>query len=70
MKRSVTRHRSVLFQTSYNLPWVDFANPPEVEDEDTIDTDIVSIPAALWQDMGSPSTVTITIEPGDRLNNE
>lgn len=70
MTHLVCRHRSVLFQTSYNLPWVDFTSPSEVEDEDTIDTDIVSIPAALWQDMGSPSTVTITIEPGDRLNNE
>ena len=30
----------------------------------------MSIKAADWADMGSPETVTLTIEPGDLLNDD
>lgn len=26
------------------------------------------VPKDVWEDMGAPATITVTIEPGDRLN--
>lgn len=28
----------------------------------------VSVDAGVWEDMGRPDTITVSIEPGDRLN--
>lgn len=28
------------------------------------------IPAEVWREMGAPDTITLTVEPGDRLNVE
>lgn len=39
------------------------------EDTDLVDRSI-TFSIKDWVDMGSPETITITIEPGDRLNDE
>ena len=30
----------------------------------------VALPKYVWRDMGSPREITVTVEPGDRLNEE
>lgn len=37
-------------------------------DEVEVARTVVSLSRPLWEDMGQPAEVTITIEPGDRLN--
>ena len=32
-------------------------------------THAVDVERSAWRDMGEPDTITVTIEPGDRLNN-
>lgn len=31
---------------------------------------IASIPMDKWRDMGEPDVITVTVQPGDRLNDE
>lgn len=42
----------------------------DVDDIDTDDRRSVFIPAELWVDLGEPTEITVTIEPGDQLNVE
>jgi hypothetical protein len=60
----LTRSRSVL---PICLKWSQednacFYDPIEIS------TKMVFIKKELWADMGSPNTITVTIEPGDCLN--
>lgn len=40
----------------------------QIDEDSLIDTTSVSITTGDWLDMGRPDTLTVTIEPGDRLN--
>lgn len=37
---------------------------------DEVESPTLCIRTEMWRDMGSPGTVTITIEPGDLLNDD
>ena len=39
-----------------------FTNP----DDDSVST--ATLDAESWEDMGEPTVITVTIEPGDKLN--
>lgn len=38
--------------------------------EDKGNLGLHTLPFETWEDMGSPMTITITVEPGDKLNKE
>ena len=46
-----------------------YAVPPN-HDENTNLYPTLTIDPGRWKDMGKPDTVTITIQPGDHLNND
>ena len=46
--------------------WVDFQSP--VDEEDSFISKELVFRTSDWEDMGSPECVTVTIEPGDKLN--
>jgi hypothetical protein len=49
--------------------WVNFRTADFQTPHDDVDRFFkVRLTAAVWHDMGSPETITVTIEPGDRLN--
>jgi hypothetical protein len=42
-----------------------------LQDEDLLGRKhVVSLDHDVWEDMGKPETITVTIEPGDLLNQE
>lgn len=49
----------------YDDEYGDFVLFAELDD---ITRPIVSVPVDVWEDMGMPGEITVTIEPGDRLN--
>lgn len=63
---NLLRHQSVLHVMSDSgAPWLmftrDIDEPGDIPDSLVIDRD-------TWDEMGSPDSVTITVEPGDQLN--
>jgi hypothetical protein len=51
--------------------WVNFRTADFQTPQDDVDRFFkVRLTADRWHDMGSPETITVTIEPGDRLNEE
>lgn len=48
------------------LVWFTNRQPKQPLDEATT----VAVPARDWRDMGSPTQVTVTVEPGDLLNDQ
>lgn len=62
---STTRHRSV---TTVLLDQGDRVMLTREPDEEGDNPTRVQLDKALWRDMGEPSVVTITVEPGDQLN--
>ncbi len=32
--------------------------------------DVVDIPTHVWEDLGKPETITVIVEPGDKLNGD
>jgi hypothetical protein len=40
----------------------------DAEDQDPDVTETVYLPLEVWREMGEPDSVTVTVEPGDRLN--
>lgn len=40
----------------------------EVDGEESVDCHVFFVDKALWDDMGQPHEITVTIEPGDTLN--
>lgn len=65
MTTLLLKHKTVLGLATTNGPRVRFSREPE-EDGDIPDT--VYISWADWEDMGRPEVVTVTVEPGDLLN--
>lgn len=61
----VSKHRSVLRSINFTRGRVLLANVDE-----GITYDSLEIDEGLWFDMGSPETMTLTLEPGDLLNVE
>ena len=45
-----------------------FAYDPDIAAGEAT-THTVYVERVAWRDMGEPDTITVTIEPGDRLNN-
>ena len=37
-------------------------------DDGTVANRTLDLPAADWHDLGDPDAITVTIEPGDKLN--
>jgi hypothetical protein len=68
MTVSLSKTASVLTQVESDSTWVSFEIERDEPDE-TRRRD-VTIDYATWQDLGEPETITVTIEPGDRLNEE
>ena len=48
--------------------YVRFAYDPDIAAGEA-PTHTVYVERVAWRDMGAPDTITVTIEPGDRLNN-
>jgi hypothetical protein len=64
---NLTKSRSVLDLD----PIADNDRPPTFRHlDDDARSNVVSIDPDLWEDMGSPDQITVTIEPGDHLNVE
>lgn len=40
----------------------------DYDEPDDQDYNVLTIPRSLWEDMGRPKTITISVVPGDRLN--
>lgn len=66
MGAGLVKHRSVLDKVPYSpMPEADyvlFDNYAELGNES------LGISRQMWKDMGRPSELTITVEPGDKLN--
>jgi hypothetical protein len=48
------------------VPWRRFANEPEEGEVGVCENVIIA--RDCWADMGSPDVVTVSVEPGDLLN--
>lgn len=59
------KHESVLHLNTTNGPRVRFSRERD-EDDDVPDT--VYLRREMWEDMGRPETITMTVKPGDHLN--
>lgn len=68
---TLSKMQAVMHRTSFQRDLVDRRSAVvfEAREDDlgTIEKE-VSIELSAWQDMGEPDTITVTIEPGDRLN--
>jgi hypothetical protein len=64
---SMSQSQRVLSWAGQDSTGVAFNN----EDEDTGPGDVtyINVPERDWMDMGEPREITVTIEPGDMLNN-
>jgi hypothetical protein len=65
-----TKHRTVLeFRPNIGQGWegptVEFSREPD-DDSEIVETFLLEV--GCWVDMGSPGTITVTVEPGDLLN--
>ena len=60
-----TQHVLQHADTSQEAGYVGFTREP---DEDGDLPVFVLAPCDMWEEFGSPATVTVTIEPGDNLN--
>ncbi len=47
-----------------------FATDAFQEGEDPNHGKLVTMMNGLWEDLGSPDVITVTIQPGDHLNDE
>lgn len=54
------------FDTQYDDVAIFF----HTSDEETGESQILDIPIDKYNDLGQPSKITVTIEPGDLLNND
>lgn len=48
--------------------FAEFSNRASGDDPSMPDRTL-DLPVADWHDLGEPDTITVTIEPGDKLNN-
>ena len=60
-----TRSMTVLDQLD---PWLPVY--AQADEEGSLRTHLVELDRQVWKDMGMPTSITITIEPGDKLNEE
>lgn len=67
---NLTRTRSVMQRLAPPGEIADFAQVTFVatDDENPENARSVAFPVSVWEDMGSPDVVTLTVEPGDLLN--
>jgi hypothetical protein len=68
MTASLSKTTSVLTQVESDSTWVSFERERD-EPSDLTQREVV-IDYETWRDMGTPEAITVTIEPGDRLNEE
>lgn len=64
---TLTKTRSILTRIATGRTHVSFAS--HSEDDGSIDRH-VEVRRATWDDLGQPEQITLTIEPGDLLNDE
>ena len=76
---ALVKHATVLhwFESLNRNPWLrgEHMGPQTfVSEEPVPDTEtpgvVIRVPYETWQDMGGPLTITVTVEPGDRLNED
>lgn len=60
---ALVKHRVVVKLDAEMRKFVSF-----VADTEGPDYEEVTLPRNLWEDMRKPETITITVEPGDTLN--
>lgn len=61
----LTKHRTILHYWTTSMGLTSFLT----RDEDTGSVvEAHELPEDVWVDMGSPDTITVTVEPGDLLN--
>ena len=63
----MTKHREPLQQVTRSHGIIGFGR---MRDDPTDVPSEVRISEFLWREMGSPQTITLTVEPGDLLNVE
>lgn len=72
-EKLLTKTRTIL-QTSFG--WSKWRDATQVffalsaDEEDVARRHEFLMDRLVWEDMGSPTTITLTIEPGDKLNEE
>lgn len=71
MKESgtLTKHEAVMTKVrgvSLYRERVAFIVLPEDDEEEV--SHLLNLPRDLWEEMGQPETITMTVEPGDKLN--
>lgn len=67
--KNLAKTRSVFLRVSIS-GLEDFQLFERAVDEEPDDYHVfeLKIPTVMWKDMGEPETITVTVEPGDKLN--
>ena len=65
----LTKTKAVLDRAGATPTHVRFAYDPDIAAGEA-PTHTVYVERVAWRDMGCPDTLTVTIEPGDLLNDE
>lgn len=65
----LTKTRTVLTITDAS-EWPEYLVRFRKEIEEDERPYVIDLPYDVWQDMDRPETITVTVEPGDRLNPE
>ena len=68
MKAVLSKTEVVLDRDGDTPTHARFAYDPDIASGEA-HTHAVDVERSAWRDMGEPDTITVTIEPGDRLNN-
>lgn len=68
-EQRMTKHVTVMVRTPTPDGSIVF-EPESSEDDPALWQESLLIEASMWDDLGQPSTITVTVEPGDRLNDE
>lgn len=70
----ITKHQTILSDLIFpdaEDQSVLFVKPADDPTEDAvIAVEVYGLPRDLWEEMGSPDQITITVQPGDHLNVE
>lgn len=59
----LTKHKIILAALSLPSPW-----PTFTVDGDPSSMEVYYLDRGVWEEMGRPAAITVTVEPGDTLN--
>jgi hypothetical protein len=63
----MNKHRTVMAYSRTGRTLVEYRQQPDV-DERPLDMETVEISLDVYHEMNMPDTITVTVEPGDLLN--